>query len=749
MALFAFWQEPSGLAGDPLEQRLRDAAHIVPEEIVARRFQTEAGPWRLAAFATSTRYYRAADQIWCDPDGAGACIIHGLVWREENGRPRLLNAADVAGLLDRPGRDLAADICGEYAIARLYRDGSLSAFSDRAGLHHLFHSVDAPFVVANRAGFVATIRDDWRSDDDALLWLAAIGYRVGEASSYRVARAIPQEQRLSIHGGSARIEPLSARVVDFAGPRGFAEGGAALLDQGIVQAKAAIRLATGGDGPVDLPITGGKDSRAVLALCLAAGLRDRLRLFTRGYEGHPDVVAGRAIAAATGLPHARQAPLGSDQPAHWTGPAFFDNLAAQAFQTDGMMGGWDFILGRTLGHDTLITGHMGEVLKAYSKRPMPDGPLDPVAMVKLQAPFDPLALLRPDALSAMRTQLQAQMDRATAAGALTADLPDIFYYRNRIPNWLGGIRGIKSFERQPVMPLGVPALMNLAFRLSPEERAMELAHHHIIRAVAPELLAPAFAMQRWDARLLGYDPDLPIADPILPAASAPPVFGNWQYSLNHVPAIRSALGDFFQRADIGLWEGIDRDALLDQLRHRTFDYFDGIGLLGLVVAAFHETGTVRAVRMAPAASDIARTTSEASLRREGGAPAPTLSVSPALHGHFDGIRGPVAVEAPGRWRLTGTGPLHLDGWLRAPDHPGARIAIEARIDGRVVASTVADRPRPDLARAGLDDGAHGFALTLDGDTVRAAAADRPSVEILLTAFDSAFSPIGGRIVVAA
>jgi hypothetical protein len=101
---------------------------------------------------------------------------------------------------------------------------------------------------------------------------------------------------------------------------------------------------------------------------------------------------------------------------------------------------------------------MGEVLKAYSKKPLPPGPLDPVAMVRLQAPFDPMGLLRPDARAAMEAQLAAQMAEARAAGAAEADLPDIFYYRNRLPNWLGAIRAIKSFERQPVVPLGAPAL---------------------------------------------------------------------------------------------------------------------------------------------------------------------------------------------------------------------------------------------------------------------------------------------------
>ena len=57
-----------------------------------------------------------------------------------------------------------------------------------------------------------------------------------------------------------------------------------------------------------------------------------------------------------------------------------------------------------------------------------------------------------------------------------------------MPNWLGAIRAIKSFERQPVVPLGSPALLRLAFRLTPEERKRELLHYRIVARCAPELL---------------------------------------------------------------------------------------------------------------------------------------------------------------------------------------------------------------------------------------------------------------------
>ncbi|KKC26969.1 hypothetical protein WP12_05750 [Sphingomonas sp. SRS2] len=693
-----------------LDAPLLDESHLVPERVSRGSFDTPAGRWHFHACATATHFYTADRQVWQSPE-EGACIIHGLIWRIEASGPQLLDARDVAALLDRPGARLPDDIAGEYAVARLHADGTIVAFSDRAGLHQIFHGPSGASVVANRAGLVATVLDDRAPDPAGLSWLPAIGYRVGTATSYRAVTQLAQEHVLTIGREGHAIRPLPSPMIAFAGERGYSPALDPLLDEGIAQAQAAIRLGVGVRGPIDLPITGGKDSRVILALCLAAGLGDRLNLFTRGYAGHPDVIAGAGIASALGLPHRREPPHGSDEPAHWTRARFFEKLMAQVYQSDGMVGGWDLILGERIATETLITGHMGEVLKAYSKKPMPQDGLDPVAMVRLQAPFDPMGLLLPEAHDRLRGQLHEQMEQARGEGACEADLPDIFYYRNRIPNWLGAIRAIKSFERQPVVPLGAPALLRLAFRLTPQERKAELLHYKIIERCAPELLAPPFAMQRWDARLDGA----PQTDPVMPGADAPPVFGNWQFSLNHNPSIRAALvAEIEARPELTLWRSIDRGVLLDRLRNRRLDYFDGISMLGLVVAMFQESGLIRPVKIGGVGglSPVAR-------------PVAACADHPpvVIEGHLDAVRveGDVFI---------------FDGWAHARAFPAAQVAIEARLGDVSLGIAVADANRPDLVAHGMGDGRHGFSLAVPRDRLRAAAGGAAELSLVIAPFDS-------------
>jgi molybdenum cofactor biosynthesis enzyme MoaA len=52
------------------------------------------------------------------------------------------------------------------------------------------------------------------------------------------------------------------------------------------------------------------------------------------------------------------------------------------------------------------------------------------------------------------------------------------------------------------------------------------------------------------------------------------------------------------------------------------------------------------------------------------------------------------------------------GWVWNSDHPDQRLTVDAYLGAKIVGSAVADQLRPDLARAGIGDGRHGFSCYL-------------------------------------
>jgi hypothetical protein len=168
MALFAIWQDDDGAPdrAPGIHAALEADLPIVAERVTHVAIATPQGRWQLSAYACASHFYSADAQIFVD-SAAGACVIHGLIWQMAGDAGQLLDAPALAALLSRPGMALPHDIAGEYAILRLHPCGTLEAFGDCAGLHHIFHCADRRPIVANRAGFVAGIAGDRQPDAQA------------------------------------------------------------------------------------------------------------------------------------------------------------------------------------------------------------------------------------------------------------------------------------------------------------------------------------------------------------------------------------------------------------------------------------------------------------------------------------------------------------------------------------------------------------------------------------------------------
>ncbi|MDA0991050.1 MAG: hypothetical protein O3A51_09900 [Verrucomicrobia bacterium] len=54
------------------------------------------------------------------------------------------------------------------------------------------------------------------------------------------------------------------------------------------------------------------------------------------------------------------------------------------------------------------------------------------------------------------------------------------------------------------------------------------------------------------------------------------------------------------------------------------------------------------------------------------------------------------------------GGARIGGWVWNRQNPGEKVEVEIRLDNQPVETVLADRPRQDLEKAGIGDGAHGF-----------------------------------------
>ena len=81
------------------------------------------------------------------------------------------------------------------------------------------------------------------------------------------------------------------------------------------------------------------------------------------------------------------------------------------------------------------------------------------------------------------------------------------------------------------------------------------------------------------------------------------------------------------------------------------------------------------------------------------------------------------------------------GWAWNVARPAERLAIELRLRKEIVAATIADRPRADLAKANIGDGSHAFEVPLRPEW----AASHAELSVVARAADGSEAPLALRV----
>lgn len=90
-----------------------------------------------------------------------------------------------------------------------------------------------------------------------------------------------------------------------------------------------------------------------------------------------------------------------------------------------------------------------------------------------------------------------------------------------------------------------------------------------------------------------------------------------------------------------------------------------------------------------------------------------VSRAAAVTGEAPGADAPPASDVRGL--IDNATADRLYGWAWDAAYPGRRLKVELRLAGEVVANTIADFVRPDLAKLGVGDGCHAFEFPLTSD----------------------------------
>ena len=456
----------------------------------------------------------AAAHHWHLTDG-GLTAFAGQLWpRGEGWRGGGSWAAQLSERFrSAPLTQCIDDLAGVYVAVSLPRRGRAVVAPDPLGFGLVYWGQGRDIVVISSraelaAGLLAT--DCGVSEERDVLaagWLVFTSRSIGFRTGFKHVSVTAPGEILEIgpqgHVWSCRpvrpswkVRPLST----------------VLAEEALLEARAemvtAIRTAIDSRaGPTCAGLTGGKDSRLILALLLAEGLAGDVEFQTLGAADLPDVMIATRIAEDFGLRHVVN-PVDSEA-SEWTrllGMAVQDagysglssreiNLRIAASMSSGARNVGDPTARRPFGDRVLINGMCGETLRAtwpFSARCRTKSEAATIGNV---LKFGTLGILRPDALDYYRAEMHKLMFDDCRSSDSAGDIIDEFYMRHWFRRWFGDSQEFDFQHR--IFPLYSMAALRLAFGIGAENRHADWIHYELMRRSCEPLVNEPFASGSW------------------------------------------------------------------------------------------------------------------------------------------------------------------------------------------------------------------------------------------------------------
>jgi hypothetical protein len=426
---------------------------------------------------------------------AGRMWPNGRMWHPGSSWAEQLDAYWCA----HPVVTEAQDLDGVYAAVSITNAGAGSIVTDPLSVAMIYRAETDDFVAYSTSARLAarvTAPPGQEPERDLMgvAWLPFLGWIVGDRTGYVSSRVLPMSSYVEIapsFGSRVRFANATPWASDL--PSVESE----LVDlvhqdltasvQSIAQLRAPTRSAD---------ITGGKDSRLVLALLLQEGLADGFTFRTAGYGHSPDAVVGGEIATRFRLAHDHPVPttMGEED--------FRRRLATHVFQTAGMFSAWEFKGGLSVSSTLKVTGCVGEALRTHFKK-YPEMPTTEELRRQFygRSALRSFSILKPDVAAELLDLLDAELvQRLDGGGSAPQDLADSFYWRYRNRRWFGTYEELGEAGR--VFPLYSLVGLQAAFALGPTKRRQEFLHFAVMSRACPDLAKVPFADTGWSEKVI-------------------------------------------------------------------------------------------------------------------------------------------------------------------------------------------------------------------------------------------------------
>lgn len=435
--------------------------------------------------------------------------------------------------------DINDHVNGEFcAISVSGERGRIKAISDFTGLRPLYYLNNSDyFAVSNRQMFLNPLLTpsgksdvDWEQIADLLakgnkftkksLFRGVELIRPGFAIDYSPASGV-EMRRSGTPVFTARGEPSRGDYI-----RSVAD---------IIHNFDSLDYMPGLDGaPIRISLTGGEDSRLVLAAALESRIAGRIEAFTYGFPDNPDIAAAEIVAQKAGVPHVKTIHTPPTAAIERPIDHIWTDLRKHAFRYEGAPGAWDGGAATAKQVRLDVVGYFD----AYFKRVRPSSAaLDITSrdaahqfMQEPQQSYDPMAILRPEAIQRDYELNDEWLESVLAEGAELNDIPELYYFDFRLPWWGGGMAA-NAGTLYRLAPLASKFASRTGLKQSLTDRRERKFIFEAMLTLRPDLLEVPYLNKKWPSHFQSRSPyvKLPGVELQLPTPQHPSA--PWQVTL--------------------------------------------------------------------------------------------------------------------------------------------------------------------------------------------------------------------------
>ncbi|MDE0511814.1 MAG: hypothetical protein OXI88_08530 [Gammaproteobacteria bacterium] len=375
-------------------------------------------------------------------------------------------------------------MAGHYARVQLDASGRGTVRQDPYGLHPLYiGSVHGVTLVANRPHLVAGELERFTGesasrDHRCAAWLAFCGYPIGDWTGYEDVRCVP-------FGATVRIDPGRGTRFSFKdAPWLFPvmDIDETCIDRIEAELIANLRAAIRAMGHTPrLQLTGGRDSRLVLALAVRGGLLQEVEIVTFGKADLPDVIVAKELATSLGLKHTLS---------NWTnGVVVRDELCPHVGRVAGTVSPVDSSISLSKDGRLAMPGLLGETLRTNLPDRSGHQDLQSVVTGYLSGSSGKAGILQRDAYTFALTEGVRCLLEPAEQIAGPEDLFDAYYLQHRVRRWLSAR---PEYLADEFLPLYHPPATEIAFQMDWRERVAGRIHNTIIERAGKLLSEPPY-----------------------------------------------------------------------------------------------------------------------------------------------------------------------------------------------------------------------------------------------------------------